>query len=147
METVNDISLEGFKVVSSDFFYAPTKLQLPTFTVWDGSISFSKHAVLMMNYCENVLLQIHSEGKKALVTPSSSKDKDAVRWLMKKEPFVGRKINCPKLTDKLYEVWNWDKNYTYRAVGKLVTSGNKVMLLFDFSQAESWKRPEAKNVQ
>ena len=37
----NEISLEGFQVVSGDFFYAPTRLQAPTLTIWeDGSIGF-----------------------------------------------------------------------------------------------------------
>ena len=53
--------------------------------------------------------------------------------------------SCVKLTDKLYEAWKFDKDYIYRSMGKLVTSGNKVMLLFDFASPEKWKRPEVKN--
>lgn len=146
MEQVNDISMEGFKVVSSDYFYAPTRMQAPTFTIWDGCIGFSKQDLLMLNSCENILLQINTEEKKALAIPTTSKDKDALRWLKKTNPLEARKINCPKLTDHLYEAWGWDKDYIYRTTGKLVTSGNKVMLLFDFTEPESWKRPEAKNV-
>ena len=33
----------------------------------------------------------------------------------------------------------------YRTTGRLVTVANKVMLYFDFAEAEKWKRPEAKN--
>ena len=60
-------------------------------------------------------------------------------------PVEARKVSCVKLTDKLYEAWKFDKDYIYRSMGKLVTSGNKVMLLFDFASPEKWKRPEVKN--
>ena len=146
MEAVNDISMEGFKVVSGDYFYAPTRMQAPTFTIWNGSIGFSKQDLIMLNNCENILMRINTDDKKILIMPAVSKDKDAIRWIKKLEPLEARKINCPKLTDSLYEAWDWDKDYIYRTTGKLVTSGNKVMLLFDFAEPESWKKPEAKNV-
>ncbi len=146
MEQVNDISIEGFKFVSSDYFYAPARMQAPTFTIWDGSIGFSKQDLILLNNCENILLQINSEERKALVIPTTSKDKDALKWMKRANPLEARKITCPRLTEHLYAAWGWDRDYVYRTIGKLVTSGNKVMLLFDFSEPECWKRPEAKNV-
>ena len=77
MEQVNDISMEGFKVVSSDYFYAPTRMQAPTFTIWDGCIGFSKQDLLMLNSCENILLQINTEEKKALAIPYHIEGQDA----------------------------------------------------------------------
>lgn len=147
METVTDISLEGFKVVSSDYFYAPTRMQVPTLTVWDGSIGFSRQDLAMLNNCENVMIQVNTESRKIIVIPSTSKDKDAVRWIKRTNPLEARKLTCKRLTDSLYSAWEWDINYIYRTTGKLVTANNKVMLLFDFSEPESWKRPEAKNVE
>ena len=147
MEAVNEISMDGFQIVSSDFFTYVTRTTAPTLTIWDGSIGFSKQDILMLNSCENIMFQINAKERKALVIPTKSTDKDAVRWIKKLNPIEARKISCPKLTDKIYEMWNWDKDYIYRAYGRLVTSGNKVMLLFDFSEPEKWKRPEAKNVK
>lgn len=100
----------------------------------------------MLNGCENVLIHINSEARKILIVPTSSSDKDAVRWVKKSHPREGRKISCKKLTDSMFDIWKWDREYIYRTVGRLVTSGNKVMLLFDFSEPECWKRPEAKSV-
>lgn len=146
MESVNEISMDGFKVISGDYFYAPLRMQAPAFTIWDNCIGFSKQDLILLNNCECILLRINVEERKMLVIPTSSKDKDAIRWLKRLEPLEARKINCPKLTDSLYESWNWDRDYIYRTTGKLVTSGNKVMLMFDFSNPERWKKPEAKNV-
>ncbi len=147
MEAVNEISMEGFQIVSSDFFSYATRSNSPTMTVWDGSIGFSKQDVLLLNSCENIMIQINAKERKALVIPTKSSDKDAIKWVKRLDPIEARKINCPKLTDKLFEMWNWDKDYVYRTNGRLVTSGSKVMLLFDFASPEQWKRPEAKNVK
>ena len=147
MEQYNEISMDGFKVVSSDFFCTVSRVSAPTITVWDGSIGFSKQDLLLLNSCENVLMQINAENKKILVVPTSSKDKDAIKWVKKTNPLEAKKFSCPKLTDNLYDAWNWDKDYIYRATGRLVTVQNKVMLYFDFSEPETWKKPEAKDAK
>ena len=147
MDNLNEISMEGFQVVSSDFFCTVSRVSAPTITVWDGSIGFSKQDLLLLNSCENVLMQINAENKKILVVPTSSKDKDAIKWVKKTNPLEAKKFSCPKLTDNLYDAWNWDKDYIYRATGRLVTVQNKVMLYFDFSEPEKWKKPEAKDAK
>ena len=147
MEQYNEISMDGFKVVSSDFFCTVSRVSAPTITVWDGSIGFSKQDLLLLNSCENVLMQINAENKKILVVPTSSKDKDAIKWVKKTNPLEAKKFSCPKLTDNLYDAWNWDKDYIYRATGRLVTVQNKVMLYSDFSEPEKWKKPEAKDAK
>ncbi len=145
MEPVNEISLEGFKIVSGDFFCTVSRVSAPTMTVWDGSIGFSKQDLLLLNSCENVTMQINAPEKRVLIIPSTSKDKDSIRWIKKTNPLEARKFSCPRLTDNLYEAWGWDKEMIYRTTGRLVTVSNKVMLYFDFSSPERWKRPEAKN--
>ena len=47
--------------------------------------------------------------------------------------------------EQLYQSWGLDPEYNYRAIGRLVSVNQKVMLLFDFSQPEMWKakKPEA----
>lgn len=109
------------------------------------NIGFSKQDILLLNSCENIRIHINSAEKKIIVIPTTSNDKDALRWVKKMNPVEARKVSCVKLTDKLYEAWKFDKDYIYRSMGKLVTSGNKVMLLFDFASPEKWKRPEVKN--
>ena len=140
MNEVNEISLEGFKVVSGDFFVVSTRIQAPTLTIWENSIGFSKQDLTMLNSCENILIKINGADRKILVIPTTSKDKDGVRWVKKLTPLEARKINCPKLTEHLFKTWAWDTDYIYRSTGHLVTSGNKVMLLFDFASPERWKK-------
>lgn len=146
MNEVNEISLEGFQVISGDYFYGPQRLMVPSMTFWDGSIGFSKQDVILLNGCECILLQINSDAKRILAIPTTSSDADGIHWIKNKKTNDPRKISCKKLTDQVYAMWGWDANHIYRAKGKLVTAANKVMLLFDFSEPEKWKKPEAKKV-
>ena len=147
MEMINEISIDGFKVVSGDYFTSVPKPSVPTMTIGDGKIGFTKRDVLALNSCEHVLIRVNAEERKILVVPSKSTDKDAIKWVVRTNPVEARKVSCTKLTDMLCELWGWDKNLIYRGNGRLVSSNNKVMLLFDFSQPDKWKRPEAKNAE
>ena len=139
--------MDGFKVVSGDYFTSIPKPTAPTLTIWDGKIGFTKQDILVLNSCENVLIRVNADERKVLIVPTKSTDKDAVKWLRKTDPIEARKISCQKLTDSLYDMWGWDKDYIYRSTGRLVTSNNKVMLYFDFSNPERWKKPEARDAK
>ena len=77
-----------------------------------------------------------------LVVPVTEKDKDNVRWTKNSKDPAVRMIECVAFTSQLYESWHWENELAYRATGRIVSSDKKVMLLFDFSDAESWKYKE-----
>lgn len=41
--------------------------------------------------------------------------------------------------EQLYQSWGLDPEYNYRAVGRLVSVNQKVMMFFDFRESEMWK--------
>lgn len=61
----------------------------------------------------------------------------------KYEPFINlaRKVHCPKLIEQLFEMWEWDPNYVYRAIGKLVTSNNIMMKHLNWNETQSNRIP------
>ncbi len=144
MESLENISLEGFKVVSGSYFHPIVRMNSPIMTIWDGHIGFSKKDVTLLNGCENIIMQINSDTHSVVISPTTSFDKDAVRWINKKTMTETRKIACKKLTDMIYSLWAWDKKYIYRTIGRPVTASNRIMILFDFSAPECWARPEEK---
>ena len=48
-------------------------------------------------------------------------------------------MESKRFGDQVYESWGLDADYNYRAVGRLVTAKQKVMMLFDFNNAEQWQ--------
>ena len=144
-EEVQEINLDGFKVVGGEMFRAPLRPNMATVTVWKDRIAFSKAAILMLNKCERVRLSINVNTRSMLATPVSERDADGVRWLKTNTPGsqnfeqITRQITCPDFTGSLYKMWSWSDDCVYRAPGRLVTVNKQVMMLFDFTRAEYWK--------
>lgn len=144
---LEEISREGFQVVSSEMFMHSNRQSSPACTLWYTSISFNKMAFTALNNCERVRLEVNPKTRCLLIIPVTAKDKDGVRWSKNiKEP-VARRIECRAFTNQLYDTWGWKQDYVYRTPGKIVTSEKKVMLLFDFSAPENWKCREKEKVK
>lgn len=77
--------------------------------------------------------------------PVTSTDKDSIRWAKGDKDKTVRNMESRIFGEQLYQSWGLDSEYNYRAIGRLVSVNQKVMLLFDFSQPEMWKakKPEA----
>lgn len=140
---LKEISLDGFQVVSGEMFKHLPRKSDATCTVWPSSMAFSKQAIVLLGNCEHIRIQVNARTKGLLVVPVSSNDRDSIRWIKSVKSPAARKIECAKFAQQLYETWGWNPDQVYRAVGRLVTADNKVMLLYDFSEPESWKKPEA----
>jgi hypothetical protein len=136
---LQEVSMEGFQVVSGSMFSHFPKTSEPSCTLWYSSISFSKSAVSALNGCDRVLIQVNAKSKGILIVPVSSKDKDGILWLKDSKIVQAKKMDCKLFTSQLYETWGFDPEYVYRSYGRLVTSDKKVMLLFEFNRPESWK--------
>ncbi len=141
---VEEISMDGFQVVSGEYFARRAVYFSPSCTIWNGGITFNKVAMTALNNCERVRIEIHPQRKGVLIVPVTMKDKDGIPWRKNLKEYVPRRIECIRFSSKLYEMWRWDTNCVYRAVGRVVTADNKVMLLFDFSTPEQWETKEKK---
>lgn len=145
---LSEISLDGFQVVSGQMFAHLPRKSDATCTLWPTSISFSKQAIVLLNNCEHIRIEINPQTRGLLVVPVTSKDQDGIRWVKSVKSPAARKIECKSFASQLYDTWGWNKNLVYRATGRLFTADNKVLMLFDFANPESWKSREAggKNV-
>lgn len=145
ISSLEEVSMEGFQVVSSSMFSHFPKTSEPSCTLWYSSISFSKSAVNALNGCERVLIQVNAKTKGILIVPVSSKDKDGILWLKDSKVVQAKKMDCKAFTSQLFKTWGFDPEYVYRSYGRVVTADKKVMLLFDFKDTENWKyKPKSK---
>ena len=135
---IQEISLEGFQVESGDEFTSRQRFNEPTATLNSNSISFSKAALTAVNNCERIRIEVNAQAKAILVVPVTIKDRDNVRWTKSQKEPAPRKIECVAFASQLYKIWNWNKEETYRATGRVVKADKKVMLLFDFTKPEKW---------
>ena len=129
-----DISLEGFQVVRSQYF---SRMLEPAMTIWSTSIAFNTISFAALNNCDMVQILVHEKDKSIIVRPVNSKDPDAVNW--KKNNTKYSRLECSAFAKQLFEMWGLDANNRYRTMGKVVQCDKKVMLYFNFKNAESWK--------
>lgn len=144
---VEAISMDGFQVVSGEYFAHSPNLISPSCTIWSAGITFNRIALTALNNCERVRIEIHPQKKCVLIVPVTMKDRDGILWRKNIKEYAPRRIECVRFTSRLYEMWEWDAGLTYRALGRIVTVDNKVMLLFDFNTPEQWKAKEKKAAQ
>ena len=130
---IKDVNLEGFQVVSSQYF---SRLLEPSMTLFNTAVSFSTSAINALQNCEAIQILISEKDKSIIVRPCASKEKNAILW--GKGKHSGNRLECSAFTRQLFEDWNLDAALRYKAFGRLVQCENKVMLLFNFENCEAW---------
>lgn len=139
MSPIEEVSLDGFQIVSSDMFvHLPRKTEA-TCSIWPSKLSFSKLVLSGLNNCEYVRIEVNPKTKCLVVIPVTSSDKNSIRWIKGQKEFMIRNMESKRFGELIYNAWGLDPDYNYRAVGRLVTVNKKVMMLFDFNDAELWK--------
>lgn len=134
-QNIPEIKLDGFKVVSKEMLHDAARQPISCkFTT--HNITFAKSAIVSLGTCERIRIEINTDTKQLLAIPVTQNDKDNVRWIKGVKDPTPRVIECIKFTNQIFDLWEWDKEYYYRALGKLVSSDKKLMLLFDFENAE-----------
>ena len=136
---IKEISVEGFQVVSSSMFAHCPRRSGPTCTLWSTSINFNKAALIALNSCEHIRIEVNPAKRCLLVIPVTASDRNGIKWVkLANNKYETRKMECKKFTLPLFETWKWDPDTIYRTMGQLVTADQKVMLLFNFTAPECW---------
>lgn len=133
---LQEVELQGFQLVKSQYFARQVD---PSMTLWETAVSFGTASFDALDKCEFINMYVDYDKRKILIKPTTSKDRDAIKWIKNMEKPVSARLECSLFARQVFESWKYDKKYRYRAYGKLVQSDKKVMLLFDFANAEVWK--------
>lgn len=136
---IEEVSLDGFQIVSSDMFIHLPRKGEPTCSIWPTKLSFNKMVLSSLNNCEYVRIEVNPKTKRLVVIPVTSSDKNCIRWIMGGKELFMRKMESKRFGKMIYNTWDLDPDYNYRAIGRLVTVNKKVMMMFDFNDAEVWK--------
>jgi len=144
INSLEELDLAGYQIVPTRMFKSYPRKRQALCTLWTTKIGFNRVALQMLENCEYVRMEVNPQMKGLLIIPVSSSDKDAIRWAKGTKELYTRNLESKPFAAELYRMWNLDLQYNYRATGKLVTSGKKVMLLFDFAKAEVWQSQSRK---
>lgn len=131
-------SYDGYQIVRREFFAH----------VFEPSITFSNFKVSLNTACLNrlpdvdyVQILVNPDEKKLAIRPSSEDEKDSFLWCttrgVKRKP---KQITCRMFFIKVVQLMNWNPDYRYKLLGKLIQSGNDQLFIFDLTATEIYQR-------
>lgn len=120
-----DFSYEGYQVVRGEFFAH----------VYEPSITFNKCKIYVNSICvkklpdvEYVQILVNPDEKKLAIRPCNEDEKDSFSWCNSKsgkrkpKQIIGRMFFA-----KVYQLMNWNPDYRYKLLGKLIRSDNQLL--------------------
>jgi len=137
-ELEEPFSYDGYQVVRGEFFAH----------IYEPSITFNNCKVSLNTACLNrlpsvsyVQFLINPEEKKLVVRPCSEEEKDSFRWCSarngKRKP---KQITCRIFFAKIVNLMNWNPQYRFKMLGKIVRSGDEQLVVFDLTATETYPR-------
>lgn len=136
---VNDdtFSYEGFQIVRGEFFAHTYE---PSFSFNNYKISVNTACIKKLANVDYVQILVNQEKKKLVVRPCSEDVKDSFRWCSAGKRRTPKAITCKIFFAKIFTMMNWNTNYRYKLLGKLIHSGNELLFVFDLNTPEIYIR-------
>ncbi|MDD3227835.1 MAG: hypothetical protein PHE09_01335 [Oscillospiraceae bacterium] len=138
IELSTEFDYEGFQVVRREFF-AHTN---------EPSITFNNYKVYVNAAClarfqtvDFVQVLVNSDSKILAIRPCGEEERDAFSWCV---PGSGRRkprqITCRLFFAKVFSLMEWNTDYRYKLLGKVIHANGEYLIAFDLSATEVYQR-------
>lgn len=126
--------LSGYQVVRGQFLTARSDLPMITFN--KEKINFNCSCTRKFFQVRYVQLLLHPVERKIAIRPCSFEDAYSIPWHRNPEqPLMSKIISCPHFCEALFQIMNWEPDYTYKVLGTLIEKGNEQMVVFNLDGA------------
>ena len=139
MEVIDDdsFSYDGYQVVRGEFF---AHIYEPSFTFNNYKVSVNTACIRKLPDVEYVQILVNPIDKKLAVRPCREEEKDSFRWCSSGKKRSPKQITCRIFFAKVISLMDWNPNYRYKILGKLIRSGNEILFIFDLTSPEIFPR-------
>lgn len=138
IELGGEFDYEGYQVVRREFF-AHTN---------EPSITFNNFKVYVNAACLNrfsavdyVQVLVNSDSKILAIRPCREEERDAFSWCApgsaRRKP---RQITCRLFFAKVFSLMDWNTDYRYKLLGKVIHANDEYLIAFDLSATEVYQR-------
>lgn len=135
------VNLDGFQVVRGEFF---AHTHEPAFTFNHCRVSLNTACLKQLPDVDYVQVLVNEHTKKLLVRPCPEDATDSVLWCTassihsdNKKP---KQITCRIFFAKIITLMDWNPDFRYKLLGKLIRSNGQSLFFFDLACAESYQR-------
>ena len=133
-ELEENFSFEGFQVARRGI--AGSRYD-PTMTVREKSITFNNACIRMLENATYINFCINASLKLLAIRSVKEGTKSAIRWcIVREEKRKSRQMTCPRLTEKIYKLMDWGKDYYYRIEGYKIDYEEEEVFIFELMDHE-----------
>lgn len=138
IELSGEFDYEGYQVVRREFF-AHTN---------EPSITFNNFKMYVNSACLSrfpsvsfVQVLVNSNTKILAIRPCREEERDAFSWCApgsaRRKP---RQITCRLFFAKVFSMMDWNSDYRYKLLGKVIHANGEYLIAFDLSSTEVYQR-------
>lgn len=137
-EEDDNFSYDGYQVVRGEFF---AHVYEPSITFNNCKVSLNTACLKRLPDVDYVQILVNKQDKKLAIRPSTEDEKDSFLWCTtnstKRKP---KQITCRMFFAKVVQLMEWNPDYKYKLIGKLIRSGNDYLFIFDLTATEIYPR-------
>ena len=139
IEVIEDDSFDyaGFQVVRGEFF---SHIYDPSFTLNQNKIAVNTACIRKLPDVEYVQILVHPDEKKLVIRPCKEEERDSFRWKSTGKKPGPKQVTCKIFFAKIYALMGWNLNYRYKLLGKLISSNNELLFVFNLNNPEIYER-------
>ena len=125
-----DFSYEGYEVVRGEFF---AHLFEPSVTFNNEKVSVNTACINKLPNIDYVQFLVNPKEKKLAVKPCTEEMKDSFVWASKGEDGKRKPktVSCRIFFAKVMNLMNWNPEYRYKILGKLIRTQSDLIFVFD----------------
>ena len=126
--------LKGYQIVRGQFL---SSVALgPAISVSNKSVSFNTGCVRKFTDVSHIQILLHPIDRKLAIRPCGSNDVYSIGWRTNPDsPLYSKTFTCRHFTTALFDIMEWNPDYTYRIRGVWAARGNDEIIVFDLSEA------------
>ncbi len=138
IEDLLDFDLNSFQIVRREFF---SHLNEPSITFCDYKVGLNMACIKRLPETDYVQFLVNQETKILAVRPCSEYDAHAFLWCNnnggKRKP---RQVTGKLFVMKICQMMDWNPDYRYKILGKLIRANGQFLFVFDLTATEMYRR-------
>lgn len=127
-------NLDGYQVVRGQFL--SSRPDCPCVSATNNRITFNTVCMRKFAEVQYVQLLLHPTERKIAIRPCRPNDVHSIRWRVDpSKPFIPKTISCPHFGNTLFQIMDWNPDFTYHIRGTWAARGRDEIIVFQLSNA------------
>jgi len=132
----NNFTFDGYQVVRGEFF---AHIREPSITFNKSKVSLNAACLNRLPIVDYVQILVNAGDLKLVVRPCNEGEKDSFAWCSQGAKRRPKYVTCRVFFAKIMDLMNWNPDYRYKLLGKLIQSRDEFLFVFDLTSTEVYQ--------